>query len=169
MALDATADALPTSAARKRRSREQQFVLMGSRIWSWIFLAILVAYFAWQGTGFFTLNSQNILVNIVSIMLMGLGQTFVIIAGGIDLSVGWTMGLSSVISAKTTRSPPRGSARIAIAPVWAGLGVALVSGLISGSIVAKLRSAVHRHPGCRLWRAGSAFCWPKAISSAGNR
>ena len=142
MAIDATADSLPTSTARKRRSREQQFILMGSRIWSWVFLALLVAYFAWQGTGFFTLrNSQNILVNIVSIVLMGLGQTFVIIAGGIDLSVGWTMGLSSVVSAKTIRDLYNAGVapEIAIAAGLAtGLSVALVSGLISGSIVAKL-------------------------------
>jgi len=35
-------------------------------------------------------NSQNILTAITSVLLMGLGQTFVIISGGIDLSVGWS-------------------------------------------------------------------------------
>ena len=36
---------------------------------------------------------------IVPVLLMGLGQTFVVIAAGIDLSVGWVMGLASVVSA----------------------------------------------------------------------
>ena len=36
-------------------------------------------------------------------LLLGLGQTFVIIAAGIDLSVGWVMGLASVISALAIR------------------------------------------------------------------
>ncbi|NWG76692.1 MAG: hypothetical protein HXY24_19155, partial [Rubrivivax sp.] len=82
MALDATAEPLPLQAARKRRSREKQIILLGSKFWSWFFLLLLVIYFSWQGTGFFTLrNSQVILVTIVSIVLMGLGQTFVIISG----------------------------------------------------------------------------------------
>ena len=33
-------------------------------------------------------------------LLLGLGQTFVIIAGGIDLSVGFVMGLAAVIMAR---------------------------------------------------------------------
>jgi ribose/xylose/arabinose/galactoside ABC-type transport system permease subunit len=145
MALDATAEPLPLRAARKRRTREKQIILLGSRFWSWFFLLLLVIYFSWQGTGFFSLrNSQNILVSIVSIVLMGLGQTFVIISGGggIDLSVGWIMGLSSVISAKTIRDgwnagidPPLAI----LLGLATGLGVALFAGLVSGVIIAKLR------------------------------
>jgi ribose/xylose/arabinose/galactoside ABC-type transport system permease subunit len=141
MALDAKAGSLPVKS--KRRARQQQLILTVSKLWSWLFLLFLVIWFSWQGTGFFTLrNSQNILVNIVSIVLMGLGQTFVIIAGGIDLSVGWIMGLSSVVSAKTIRD----SYNAGLAPELAiplglatGLGVALFAGLVSGVIVAKLR------------------------------
>jgi ribose transport system permease protein len=103
----------------------------------------MVIYFARAGTGFFTLrNSQNILVNIVSIVLMGLGQTFVVIAGGIDLSVGWIMGLSSVVSATAIRDLNNAGVAPEIAMVaglLAGLGVALLGGLISGTIIAKLR------------------------------
>jgi ribose/xylose/arabinose/galactoside ABC-type transport system permease subunit len=143
MALDAKADSLPVATSPKPRTREQQIILFGSKIWSWLFLLLLVAYFSWQGTNFFSVrNSQNIMVNIVSIVLMGLGQTFVIIAGGIDLSVGWIMGLSSVVSAKTIRD----SYNAGLAPELAiplglatGLGVALFAGLVSGVIVAKLR------------------------------
>jgi ribose transport system permease protein len=117
-------------------------ILMGSKVWSWIFLLTLVFYFSWEGTGFFTLrNSQNILVTIVSIMLMGLGQTFVIIAGGIDLSVGWVMGLSSVVTALVVRdyqdSAPTGL--IILLGFAAGIGVASLAGLVNGTIIAKLR------------------------------
>ncbi len=141
MALDAKA--LVSAEGRKQRTTQQQFVLVGSKLWSWLFLLLLLVYFSWQGTGFFTIrNSQNILVNIVSIVLMGLGQTFVIIAGGIDLSVGWIMGLSSVVSAKTIRDSYNAGVAPEIAIVLGlgtGLGVALFAGLVSGVIVAKLR------------------------------
>lgn len=86
------------------RPTRQQLILTISRVWSWLFLGFLVVYFSSEGTGFFSIrNSQNILVAIVPILLMGLGQTFVIIAAGIDLSVGWVMGLSSVTSAVVMR------------------------------------------------------------------
>ena len=39
-------------------------------------------------------NAENMLMTITAVVLMGLGQTFVIISGGIDLSVGWVMGLA---------------------------------------------------------------------------
>ena len=87
-------------------------------------------------------NIQSILNTIVPVLLMGLGQTFVIISGGIDLSVGWVMGLSSVVSARSTLILVDAGlgefAAIAIGFVVA-LGVASMVGLISGIIIAKLR------------------------------
>ena len=79
-----------------------------SRAWAWVFLFGLIIFFSvsifvTQDINFLNLrNTQLILSTIVSVLLMGLGQTFVIISGGIDLSVGWVMGLASVVSAKTT-------------------------------------------------------------------
>lgn len=132
---------LPVTA--KRRTTSQQVILVGSRLWSWLFLLLLIAYFSWEGTGFFSLrNSQNILVAIVPIVLMGIGQTFVIIAGGIDLSVGWLMGLSSVISALVIREEYNAGVAPWLAIIQgllAGVGVALAAGLTNGVIVAKLK------------------------------
>jgi ribose/xylose/arabinose/galactoside ABC-type transport system permease subunit len=90
-----------------RSARQKQLILVFSRVWAWVFLAALIALFAVsvsiQSRGdvnFLTIrNSQNILMAIVPVLLMGLGQTFVVIAAGIDLSVGWIIGLSSVVSA----------------------------------------------------------------------
>ncbi len=141
MVSEAQVPSLPVTS--KRRTTSQQVILLGSKVWSWLFLLALIAYFSWQGTGFFSLrNSQNILVAIVPIVLMGLGQTFVIIAGGIDLSVGWLMGLSSVISALVIREEYNAGVAPWLAIIQgllAGVGVALAAGLINGVIVAKLR------------------------------
>ena len=80
----------------RQRERKKQLILMVSRVWAWVFLAALVLFFAVSVhitsdgvVNFFTVrNSQNILVTITPILLLGLGQTFVIITAGIDLSVG---------------------------------------------------------------------------------
>jgi ribose/xylose/arabinose/galactoside ABC-type transport system permease subunit len=133
-----------------RSARQRQLVLVFSRVWAWVFLAGLIAFLAAsvsiQSRGdvnFLTIrNSQNILMAIVPVLLMGLGQTFVVIAAGIDLSVGWIMGLASVVSAlvivalvdKGTYEP------LAIAiGCLAGIAAAMIPGLINGIIIAKLR------------------------------
>src|ERR1700738_3392780 len=73
---------------------------------AWLFLAILLvvfelwAEFLYHRTFLFTaFNIQSIAVFTVTPLLLGLGQTFVVISGGIDLSVGFTMGLSAVVVA----------------------------------------------------------------------
>jgi len=130
--------------------RQKQIILIVSRVWAWAFLAILIIFFYLsvlaQSNGavnFITLrNSQNILMAITPVLLMGLGQTFVIIAAGIDLSVGWVMGLSSVVSALVIVDlVKRGTAEptAIILGFIAGVAVAAIPGFINGMIIAKLR------------------------------
>lgn len=166
MALDAVTEA-PAATTPKPRSFEQRTILTLSKVWSWLFLLIMIVFFSFEGTGFVSVrNSQNILVTITPILLMGLGQTFVIIAGGIDLSLGWVMGLASVVSALvirdtvallTTEAEHQGLSGVFYSVLTAigaggapdafaivlgfilGIGVACLAGLINGVIVAKLR------------------------------
>lgn len=63
-----------------------------------IALIILVVVSAIFAPGFMTSeNLTNVLVQSVFVMILGIGMTFVLVAGGIDLSVGSTMGLSGAI------------------------------------------------------------------------
>jgi ribose transport system permease protein len=130
-------------------SGRQRFVLAFSRLWAWIFLLLMIVFFAVAvpifsgGASFFTVrNSQNILVAITPILLLGLGQTFVIIGAGIDLSVGWVMSLCSVTSALAIRwafnhgVPLFPSAVIGFAMA---VGTAGLVGLVNGVIIAKLK------------------------------
>ena len=130
--------------------RRKRIVLGVSRAWAWVFLAGLIVFFTisilarTEGEVFFLnlRNIQSILNTIVPVLLLGLGQTFVIISGGIDLSVGWVMGLSSVVSARSTLVLV--DAGVGAYPaIFMGFGIALAAassvGLISGIIIAKLR------------------------------
>jgi ribose/xylose/arabinose/galactoside ABC-type transport system permease subunit len=143
MAVDISAKALPSKVVSKRVTRQRQTILIVSKVWSWIFLGGMLVFFSIEGTGFFSIrNSQNILVNIVPVLLMGLGQTFVIIAAGIDLSVGWVMGLASVVSAIVMRDLNQdGLAIELVIPIGfaAGIGSAALAGLINGLVIAKLK------------------------------
>lgn len=115
---------------------------------SWLFLGILLVIFeVWArvlyGATFFLnpFNIQSITVFTVTPLLLALGQTFVIISGGIDLSVGFTMGLSAVVTAHTYNwasqfSHPVVSLMLATA---CGLGIAVIPGMINGLLIANLR------------------------------
>src|ERR1700741_1673886 len=128
----------------------RRFVLRLSRLWALCFLGILIVFFVvavpiYNGgsVNFLTLrNSQNILVAITPVLLLGLGQTFVIISAGIDLSVGWVMSLASVLSALAIRAVFNAGLplfpSIVVGLLAAVSGAALV-GFINGVIIAKLK------------------------------
>jgi ribose transport system permease protein len=127
----------------------QRFILGVSRLWAWVFLGLLIGFFLIAvplisgGASFFSVrNSQNILVAITPVLLLGLGQTFVIISAGIDLSVGWVMSLGSVISAHAIRASF--NAGIPLFPsvvigFVATVAAAASVGLVNGLIIAKLK------------------------------
>lgn len=150
MALESQTEAAVLTAATAGRLRQRQLILILSRLWAWVFLFTLIVFFsttvfATSGgeVNFLTLrNSQNILMAITPVLLMGLGQTFVIIAAGIDLSVGYVMGLASVVSALVIRDLVGVGTAEEVA-ILVGFGAGLVSavipGGINGVIIAKLR------------------------------
>ena len=111
--------------------------------WSYLFLLGMVIFFSITGTGFFTVrNFSSVLTTSTLIMLMSIGQTYVIITAGIDLSIAWTVGLSSVTTARVMRDMVEGGADVGFAMfvgVIAGLLVALVPGIINGWLVAKVK------------------------------
>jgi ribose/xylose/arabinose/galactoside ABC-type transport system permease subunit len=131
-------------------TRSRRFMLTLSRLWAWAFLGLMIVFFViavpvYNGgsVNFLTVrNSQNILLAITPVLLLGLGQTFVIISAGIDLSVGWVMSLASVLSALAIRAafnsglPLFPSVVIGFLAAVAGAGAV---GLINGTIIAKLK------------------------------
>lgn len=100
---------------------------------AWLFLALLIIGFeAWSRYSFggsFILNPfnlQSIVVFAVAPLLLATGQTFVIISGGIDLSMGFIMGLAAVVAAHMTN----------IFVPWLGLGFAALMGAICATLAA---------------------------------
>ncbi len=80
-------------------------------------------------------NMTNLLRQVVPIMIIGMGQSFVLITGGIDLSIGSVAGMSSMISATlmtTGHMNPWLAAFITIAACCA-------VGLINGFLVSRTK------------------------------
>lgn len=143
-------DPAPFQAPRTRAGGRSpsRLLLLAARMRAWLFLVLLLMVFeAWAQASYgasFVLssyNAQSIAVFAVAPLLLALGETFVIIAGGIDLSVGFVMGLSAVIAARGANIAggfvpafPAMAAGIA-----AGLLVSLIPGAVNGWLISKLK------------------------------
>lgn len=115
---------------------------------AWLFLAVLILGFEiWSRIAFgatFVLNPfniQSIAVFAVAPLLLATGQTYVIISGGIDLSLGFIMGLAAVVAAHVINwaTPVYGLwGAVAIGAATAMI-VATVPGIVNGILVAFLK------------------------------
>ena len=98
-------------------------------------LVVLYVFFSFVGNNFFSLDTaKNILESSYYIGLMAFGVTFIIITGGIDLSLGTVMMCSALIGAYSFNAWGL--------PLWVGvvltLLVAVLFGLLNGIMIAKL-------------------------------
>ena len=115
---------------------------------AWLFLVVLIlAFELWsqftfaQSFAFSAYNVQSIAVFAVAPLLLAVGQTFVIISGGIDLSIGFTMGLAAVVAAHATNisgqylpEPLAVLVGIIVAVLVAG-----IPGYVNGLLISRLR------------------------------
>jgi ribose transport system permease protein len=98
-------------------------------------LVLVLAIGAWRNPEFLGAeNILNVLRQNAVLMLLAIGMTFVIISGGIDLSVGSILAFTSVVTVKLA---PAGLPFAAGAAVLTGLGLGMVNGLL----VARLKIA----------------------------
>jgi ribose transport system permease protein len=102
------------------------------RSWSvFVLVALVVLFSAMRPEQFVSwFNAKSIAVDASSYLLIAVGMTFVITIGGIDLSVGSVLVFSGVVSLKVMLAIGGDGP----ATVFAGLGAALVSGLVWGLI-----------------------------------
>jgi ribose transport system permease protein len=85
-------------------------------------------------------NLLNIANQIAVIAIMAIGMTMVVIAGGIDLSVGSLIALSAVVTARLIRDVGGGEDASALAMILAsaaGIALCALAGLFSGIMVTR--------------------------------
>lgn len=102
-----------------------------------IILAVSILVQLRTGGSFLTASNLNELMRETSMLMMvSVGMMTVIVSGGIDLSVGSVMGLAGMIAALTLRDH-RETPVLVLVLIAAGVG--LISGVLTGFVVAKLR------------------------------
>jgi ribose transport system permease protein len=123
------------AGTRLRSARWTPAVLL-SRFGFYAALAVLITVFALLSPAFLTFsNGINVLQQTSTIGIMALGQTLVILAGGIDVSVGAVLGLGGMVSAMAIRDLGAGP----LAAMALGTLSGLVVGIINGVIITRMR------------------------------
>lgn len=113
---------------------KKDFLLRVGSKWALIFLVVEFVFFSTMARGFFAINTFQIIFFFgTAVFLMGTAELFVIITGGIDLSVGYVMGFASIVSAKSIAWLSQAGVNPVISIV-AGIGFTLIIGLIPGYI-----------------------------------
>jgi ribose transport system permease protein len=125
------------------KSSLRTFLVQVGRNWALIFLIVMLSYFSISGLGFFSLNNyQNILIAATTTFLLAAGETFVIITGGIDLSVGYVMGAATVIDALVMKALYDAGFSESVSILCGslvGLLWGVIPGAINGFLIARLK------------------------------
>src|SRR6202162_3527700 len=139
-----------TSPAAQFRAKASGLTLgvLLFRLRALIALFVLLAIFSVLSPAFFTQQNLIILVGQTAInAIMAVGMTFVILTGGIDLSVGSTVGLAAMISGllidKGVAIPPLGVAIYFNIPmiIVVCLSLGLLVGALNGILITRFNVA----------------------------
>jgi ribose/xylose/arabinose/galactoside ABC-type transport system permease subunit len=127
---------------RRQGNASGILAFLGKR-WAALFFVFLIAAFSVFGHHFFAFkNFSNILYFATTYLLLAAGETFVIVTGGIDLSVGFVMGLVGVTASIVMRDLYAAHwtpAACMVVGSLVGLVAGLIPGAVNGLLVARLR------------------------------
>jgi len=118
-------------------------VLAAGETWVFAALVILMAIFTGLAPGkFLTLNDLSLTAQTTApFLVMAIGETFVIITAGIDLSVGFVLVLTGVIAGEFYLH--NGGANASVGTIWLGAIIGMAAGAAFGGLqgvaVAKLK------------------------------
>ena len=149
------------------------------RLRAFIVLFALVAAFAILSPAFLTSANLTILVKHVAInAILAVGMTFVILSGGIDLSVGSVAGLAGIVAGGLIHPGLvlHSFGVVVYFHTWLVIAIALLAGALVGAVngvlVAQLQGGpFHRHPWlavCGPRRGPADFQW-RHVSQPGRQ
>ena len=121
--------------SHNKNQLKDNFINVLSKFKAGIGLMILVIFLSFASDYFLTFNNiLNVLRQVSIIGIVAYGMTFVILSGGIDLSVGSVLALSSAITAGVMSST-----HSFLLAVLAGLATGAVMGTFTGFLVSKAK------------------------------
>jgi ribose transport system permease protein len=128
-----------SSPVEEHRGARIRAILLRQDVLLLVVFIAMIAFFSILNPRFFSAAAAaNILQDFSPVMLMAIGQAFVILSGGIDLSVGAVLGLSGVTTAMIIRDQSANGSDPGAAIVMgllAGVAVGALVGLVNGLLI----------------------------------
>ncbi|QYN18804.1 ABC transporter permease [Amycolatopsis sp. DSM 110486] len=136
------ATAIPELTSRRPRPLPD-FLERNASLWTLGVLVLIIVGFAATTDNFLTKQGwQAISVSGTEILLLAVGETFVIVSGGIDLSIGAVLGFSGMVSAVVMRSllgTGSGAGLVMVTGLVVSLTVGAVFGLVNGLVITRFK------------------------------
>jgi ribose transport system permease protein len=162
----------------KTKNSEHDIWALVNRAGIGLALIGLVVFFSVSTEHFLSANNlTNILTQITINLILAVGMTFVILIGGIDLSVGSVMAFAAVVAGKVLAMPDLGVAEAVALATIAGLLGGVVCGLLNGYLSARWAIPsfiitlgmlnVARGAALQVTNAQTVYDFPKAFSEFG--
>lgn len=126
---------------QRRRSWKERAQL-GGQLWLVCVLAAVVIVFSLRSSSFLSqANWLNTALTASEVLLLAVGQTYVIITGGIDLSDGAVLGLSGMVGgwvmSELSGTSGNDAALVVAIGFLSALAVGVVVGLVNGVLIAR--------------------------------
>ena len=132
-----------TSVAVANGGPRSPAVSIFARHWALLFLALTLLVFSFTGRNFFALNNFQSIIHLATTgLLLAAAETFVIITGGIDISIGYLLGLSAVSSASTMQllfAAGWSTPASVVTGIAVGMAASIACGLAAGILIARFR------------------------------
>ncbi|MEE9428575.1 MAG: ABC transporter permease [Paracoccaceae bacterium] len=126
-----------TNHELKRRRNVFSFKSIVNNAGIGLALLLLILFFSVTSEFFLSPNNiTNILTQVTINLILAVGMTFVILIGGIDLSVGSVMAFAAVVAGKAITLPGMGTTELILLAIFAGLAAGLFFGLLNGVLSA---------------------------------
>lgn len=146
MSVQETPPVAPTTPSSAPAAESKFRAILGNQLTVLVaVIIVLYVFFAIRNGRFFTIGeSKNLIVDFSGLILLAIAETFVIISGGIDLSVSSTVGVAGVVAAKVMGhyQGHMGFANLLLL----GTGVSILVGLIVGGLNAFMITVINLVP-----------------------
>lgn len=132
-------DAVGRLVSPRRRALKRAF--SSSPAYMGVVLLVLMVVFSIARPETFPtgVNGRNILTDVATLLVMATGMTFVMVAGGFDLSIGSVLVFAGVLSAKTMEAMGTDTAFTVVVGLAVALAAGLGWGLFNGLCITRLR------------------------------
>ncbi|MEQ8849947.1 ABC transporter permease [Botrimarina sp.] len=106
----------------------------------WLCAALAVAMLALQPPANYAAAAEQVLLATTLLAFLAIGQLFVVVTGGIDLSMPAVVSLASLVAATLSKQLELGVAAGAVVCLLAGVGAGALVGLCHGLVITLLRA-----------------------------